>query len=71
MRECQKPALKPWYEAKKRRENNRGGKALVAIMRKLALALYQVGARGAKYETRKLFPGAPLKSCQPVPAASG
>jgi len=71
MRECQKPAVKPWYEAKKHRENNHGRKALIAIMRKLALALYQVGARGAKYESRKLFPGGPLQSCQPAPAASG
>lgn len=71
LRECQKPAVKTWYEAKKHRENDRGGKAVVAIMRKLALALYQVGARGAKYESRKLFPGEPSKSCRPVPAASG
>ena len=71
MRACQLPEVKPWYESKKQRENNHGRKALVAIMRKLALALYQVGARGAKYEARKLFPGGPLKSCQPAPAASG
>jgi transposase len=71
MRACQLPEVNPWYEAKKQRENNRGRKALVAIMRKLSLALYQVGARGAKYEARKLFPGGPLKSCQPAPAASG
>lgn len=71
LRKCQDPAVKPWYESKKHRENGRGSKALVAIMRKLALALYQVGARGAKYESRKLFPGAPSKSYHPVPTASG
>jgi transposase len=70
LRECQKPEVKKWFEAKKGRENGCGGKAVVAIMRKLALALYQVGARGAKYESRKLFPGAPPKSCQPAAAAS-
>jgi transposase len=71
LRKCQDPAVKPWYASKKHRENDKGGKALVAIMRKLALALYQVGARGAKYESRKLFPGAPSKSRPAVPAASG
>jgi transposase len=71
LRKCQEPAVTRWYQSKKHRENDKSGKALVAIMRKLALALYQVGARGAKYESRKLFPGAPSRSYHPVPAASG
>lgn len=59
MRASQEVEINPWYEAKKKKENDRGGKALVAIMRKLALAMYQVGARGATYEPKLLFPGKP------------
>ena len=71
LRECQKPGVKEWFEDKKQRENGRAGKALVAIMRKLALALYQVGARGAKYESHKLFPGKPAARLQPPRTANG
>lgn len=60
MRACQQVEINPWYEAKKKKENGRAGKALVAIMRKLALAMFQVGARGATYQPSLLFPGAPL-----------
>lgn len=59
MRASQEVEINPWYEAKKKKENGRGGKALVAIMRKLALAMYQVGTRGATYEPKLLFPGEP------------
>lgn len=60
MRASQKAEVNRWYEAKKKKENGRAGKALVAIMRKLALAMYQVGARGASYEAGLLFPAAPV-----------
>jgi transposase len=60
MRASQEVEINPWYEAKKKKENGRAGKALVAIMRKLALAMFQVGARGATYEPSLLFPRAPL-----------
>jgi transposase len=60
LRASQEVEINPWYEAKKKKENGRAGKALVAIMRKLALAMYQVGARGASYEARLLFPAEPL-----------
>jgi transposase len=60
LRVSQKAQVKPWYEAKKMKENGRAGKALVAIMRKLVLAMYQVGAKGATYDPSLLFPGSPL-----------
>lgn len=60
LRLSQKAEIKPWYEAKKKKENGRAGKALVAIMRKLPLAMYQVAARGARYDESLLFPGSPL-----------
>jgi transposase len=71
LRECQKPGVKEWYVDKKQRENGKSGKALIAILRKLALALYQVGAHGATYEARKLFPGAPLTTRSPTAAVTG
>ena len=51
--------VRQWYHAKKARDG--GGRevkrALVAVMRKLALALYQVGARGAAFDPARLFAG--------------
>ncbi len=46
-----------WYQAKKARDGRGARRALVAVMRKLALALYQVGARGAEFDPRRLFAG--------------
>jgi transposase len=43
-----------WYRNKVRRDGNRKGKAIVAVMRKLALALWYV-ARGDVFDSRKLF----------------
>jgi transposase len=60
LRASQEPEINPWYKAKKKKENDRSGKAIVAIMRKLPLAMYQVGARGATYDPSLLFPGKPL-----------
>jgi transposase len=49
--------VQPWYQAKKARDGNKGRRALVAIMRRLALALYQVGIHGTAFEVRRLFAG--------------
>jgi transposase len=43
-----------WYQHKVKRDGNVKGKAIVAIMRKLALALWYV-ARGEVFDSRKLF----------------
>ena len=48
-------AVQPWYTAKKAQAGGGAGQALTAIMRKLALALYHVGARGARYDVNRLF----------------
>lgn len=56
LRLVQHPAVRPWYESKKRRCEDRGGKAVVAVMRKLALAIYAV-AGGANFDATRLFPG--------------
>jgi transposase len=57
LRQVKKAGVRQWFEAKKGRDNQEGKRALVAVMRKLALALYQVGARGATFEAGRLFPG--------------
>jgi transposase len=44
-----------WYQAKKARDAQAAKKALVAVMRKLALALYQVGVTGEAFAARRLF----------------
>ena len=43
-----------WYQNKIKRDGNRKGKAIVAIMRKLVLALWYV-AQGEVFDSRKLF----------------
>jgi transposase len=46
--------VRRWYELKKKRDEGEAKRALVAVMRKLALALYHVG-KGALFETAKVF----------------
>ena len=55
MRTAQSAFVKPWYEAKKAKDKDRGNGALIAIARKLALALHAVGARGTPFEPWRLF----------------
>lgn len=62
MRTAKNPAVRPWYEAKKAKDGDRGTGALIAIARKLALALYCVGARSEPFEAWRLFPGRSLPS---------
>lgn len=65
MRMCQAPDVRPWYEAKKAKDGDRGVGALIGIMRKLALALYCVSVRDEPFESRRLFPGRPLPGRKP------
>ena len=62
MRMAQVPEVRPWYEAKKAKDGDRGKGALIAIMRKLATALYNVGARDEEFEAWRLFPGRSVAS---------
>jgi transposase len=57
LRLVQRVGVRPWYEAKKARNPAEAKRALVAVMRKLALALYQVGVHGEAFEPRRLFAG--------------
>jgi transposase len=51
----QKAGVRSWYEAKKARDPDAAKLVLVALMRKLALALYQVGVHQQAFDPRRLF----------------
>ncbi len=55
MRLVQKSGVHAWYEAKKSRRDQGGKWALIAVMRKLALALYAVGVSDEPFDARRLF----------------
>lgn len=60
MRTIKQSPVRGWYEAKRAKDHDHGKGALVAVMRKLALALYAVSARGEKFALERLLPGKPL-----------
>jgi transposase len=47
--------VRQWYVAKKAGDNRKAKRLVVAVMRKLALALYHVGVKGAAFEAKRLF----------------
>ena len=49
------PRGAPWYEARKARKGDDARKVVVAVMRKLAVALYHIGVKGEDFEPRRLF----------------
>ena len=55
LRLIQKVGVRRWYEAKKARDPEGVQKVLVALMRKLAPALYHVGVDGQPFDPRRLF----------------
>jgi len=65
MRLLRETEVRRWFEAKKARDAGRGGKALVGVMRKLAVALYRVAVDGVAFDAAKMFPGKPLRQASP------
>ena len=57
LRWCRREPVRAWYEAKKAKDENKGARALVGIMRRLGLALHAVGGQGRAFEPRRLFGG--------------
>jgi transposase len=57
LRWLREPAVKQWVAAKKQRDGGKGGKAVVGVMRRLALAAYHVGKTGEVFDPGRLFPG--------------
>jgi transposase len=60
LRLIQKPGVRGWYEAKKKKDKGKGGRGVIAVMRKLALAIWHVVVRGIPFDPSRLFPGKPL-----------
>jgi len=55
LRLVQQCGVRPWYEAKKARDEDDARRVLVAVMRKLAVALYYVGVHNEEFQPRRLF----------------
>lgn len=55
LRWCRRGPVQQWYLRKKQRDEGKGSRALVGIMRRLALAVHAVGGRGEVFEERRLF----------------
>jgi transposase len=55
LRLVQQAGVQAWYQAKKARDAARAERALVAVMRKLGLALYHVGISGSEFQASRLF----------------
>lgn len=67
LRLIQQSSVKSWYDAKKSKhpdDSHEAMRAIVGVMRKLALALYQVGACGATFDASQLFPGSRRQGAQ-------
>lgn len=60
MRMAQDPDVRPWHEAKKAKDADRATGSLIAIARKLALAMYAVGVGDEPFQAWRLFPGRSL-----------
>jgi transposase len=57
LRLIQTSAVRPWYQAKKARDQEDARRVVVAVMRKLALALFHVGVKGEAFQPQRLFAG--------------
>jgi hypothetical protein len=55
LRLVQKEGVKQWYQRKVARDGGKRTPALVAVMRKLGLALYRVCKDGVEFDAQKLF----------------
>jgi transposase len=67
LRLVQKAGVQRWFQAKKAKDGQQGKGALVAVMRRLVLALYRVAVHGETFEPRRLFPGQAQARCQSGP----
>jgi transposase len=68
LRLVKQAGVRQWYQAKKERDGQEAKGAVVAVMRKLVLALYQVGVKGATFEVSRLFAGQAAARTEQGPA---
>ena len=54
--------VRSWFEAKKKKDKDRGLGAVVAIMRKLALAVHATVTRDEPFLLARLLPGKPWRT---------
>lgn len=57
LRAIQHQPVETWYKKKKQKDQERGGRGVVAVMRKLALAVYAVAKGPEEFDREQLFPG--------------
>jgi transposase len=62
--------IRPWLEAKKKRDGGSGRKAIVGVMRRLAKAAYHVGKEAEVFDPARLFPGI-TRTAATAPAVKG
>ena len=55
LRLIQTCGVRPWYEARKARNQDDARRLVVAVMRKLAMALHQVGVHNEEFQPQRLF----------------
>jgi len=67
------PSVRRWAQAKKARDGGKGRKAVIGVMRRLALAAWHVGKHGVVFEAGRLFPGVRTAAAVPpeAPPANG
>jgi transposase len=66
LRLVQTSGVRPWYEAKKARDEVDARRVVVAVMRKLAVALYYVGVHNEEFKPRRLFGRIPKRRGNPA-----
>jgi len=71
LRLVQKCGVRRWYEAKKAQDDKAAKLALVAVMRKLVMALYHVGVHGEEFDARRLFAKNAASQAKSVPSGVG
>jgi transposase len=62
LRWIQQQPVKAWYLKKIEKDHGRGSGAVVAVMRKLALAVYAVTTRKEPFDLKRLMPGKPYRA---------
>jgi transposase len=60
------PAVKRWTGPKKARDGGKGSRAMVGVMRRLALAAWHLAVNGVEFDAARLFPGAAKGSATAV-----
>ena len=66
LRWVRKEPVRSWYLRQKAQRRGEGKAAVIGVMRKLALALYQVGGRGELFEPNQLYASLTKQSAQSV-----